>query len=83
MPTVTLAVSKELKRTMEEFREMNWSEVAREAIRQKLAQLALFKAIVSKSKLSEKEAEAFALQLGKKMNRSMHEKLKKAYPSAF
>ncbi len=72
-----------MKQEMDGCPEINWSEVAREAIRQKLVQLSLFKAIISKSKLSEKEAEEFSLKLGKKINKSIHEKLKKAHPSAF
>jgi len=83
MPTLTLAIPQEMKREMDHCPEINWSEVARESIRQKLAQLALFKVIVSKSKLSEEEAEEFSLKLGKKINMSMHEKFKKLYPSAF
>ena len=83
MPTLTLAVPQEMKREMDHCPEMNWSEVAREAIRRKLAELALFKAIVGKSMLSEKEAEEFSIKLGRKVNRSMHEKLKKLYPAAF
>lgn len=83
MPTITLSVPEDLKREMDEFKEMNWSEVARAAIRQKLAELALFKTIVGKSKLSDKEAEKLSLELGRKVNKSMHEKLKKLHPSAF
>jgi len=83
MPTITLSVPEDLKQEMDEFKEMNWSEVARAAIRQKLTELALFKAIVGKSKLSEKEAEEFSLKLGRKVKKSMHEKFKKLHPSAF
>lgn len=83
MPTLTLAVPQEMKRDMDSCPEINWSEVARGAIRQKLAELAVFKAVVGKSKLSEKEAEELSLKLGKKVNKSMHEKFKKLYSSAF
>ncbi len=83
MPTLTLAIPQDLKQEMDHCPEINWSEVAREAIRQKLAQLALFKAIVSKSKLSGKEAEEFSLEMGRKINKSLHKKLKKMYPGAF
>ena len=83
MPTITLSVPEDLKQEMDEFKEMNWSEVARAAIRQKLTELALFKAMVGKSKLSEKEAEEFSLKLGRKVKKSMHEKFKKLHPSAF
>lgn len=83
MPTLTLAIPEEMKRQMESCPEINWSEVARESIRERLGQLQLFKAIVGKSKLTEKEAEKLALELGRKVNKSMHERFKKKYPSAF
>ncbi|HLD72714.1 MAG TPA: hypothetical protein VJA23_03950 [Candidatus Nanoarchaeia archaeon] len=83
MPTITLAVPQEMKQEMEQCPEINWSEVARESIRKKLAQLQVLKAMVSKSKLTEKEAMEFSLELGKKVNKSLHEKFKKMYPSAF
>ena len=83
MPTLTLAVPQEMKREMDHCPEINWSEIAREAIRKRLAELALFKAIVGKSKLSEKEVEEFGIKLGRKINQSMHKRFKKLYPSAF
>lgn len=83
MPTVTLSLPEDLKKAMDECPEINWSEVARAAIRKKLTELLLFKSIVSKSKLTEEDAEKFALELGKKVNKSLYEKLKKDYPSLF
>jgi len=79
MATLTLAIPEDMKVQMDKCAEINWSEVARGAIRQKLAQLVLFKAIVAKSKLTEEDA----IELGKKINKSMHEKLKKKYPEAY
>ena len=79
MSTLTLAIPEEMKSQMDECKEINWSEVAREAIRQKLSQLQLFKAIVSKSKLTEGEALKFSLELGKKVNKSLHERTKKMH----
>jgi len=83
MSTLTLAVPQEMKLEMDSCPEINWSEVARESIRQKLAQLSILKSIVAASKLSEKEAEEFAIELGRKVNKSMHERFKKMHPSAF
>ena len=54
MPTITLSVPEDLKRDMEESRDINWSEVARAAIKGKVAQLKILKAISAKSKLTEK-----------------------------
>lgn len=70
MPTITLSVPEKLKKEMEESKEINWSEVARSAIRQKLSQLRILKSIAAKSKLTEKDA----LELGKKINKSLHER---------
>src|SRR3989344_5942325 len=42
MTTMTLAVPSELKHKMENFPEMNWSEVARKAFKQKIKDLELF-----------------------------------------
>lgn len=76
MPTITLSVPDELKRDMDELEFVNWSAVAREAIREKISEFALFNSIISKSKLSEKDA----LDLGNKVSKSMHEKYKKKFP---
>ena len=78
MPTITLSVPEELKREMDESQEINWSEVARVAIREKVLQLRLLKEITSKSKLTEKDA----LSLGKKINKSLHEKYLRDFPGA-
>ena len=83
MVNITLSVPTELKKSLDKHAEINWSEVARGAIRQKLSELSLFKSIVGKSKLTEKEAEKLSVKLGKRVNRSIHEKFKKSHPSAF
>ena len=76
MPTITLSVPEDLKKKMDESRFINWSEVAREAIREKVAELALFKSIVAKSKLREKDASKIA----DKISTSVHSKYKKKFP---
>ena len=70
MPTITLSVPTELKKEMEESKEINWSQVARTAIQEKIAQLKILKEIASKSKLTEKDA----LELGRRINKSLHER---------
>lgn len=70
MPTITLSVPEDLKREMDESKDVNWSEVARAAIRDKVSQLRILKSIAVKSKLTEKDA----LELGKKINKSLHER---------
>ena len=70
MPTITLAVPGDLKKDMDKSKEINWSAVARAAIQTKISQLKILKSISAKSKLTEKDA----LELGRKINKSMHER---------
>ncbi len=70
MPTITLSVPEDLKQEMDEFKEMNWSEVARAAIREKVAQLAILKSITAKSRLTGKDA----LEIGRKIRKGIHER---------
>jgi len=67
MVNITLSVTEDLKKTMDQFPEINWSAVAREAIRERAVQMAILKSIVSKSKLTEKDA----LELGRKVNKGL------------
>lgn len=55
MPNLTLAIPEEVKQKMEKFPEINWSEVARQAIIQKTKVLERMEMLLSKSKLTEKE----------------------------
>mgnify|MGYP001211381559 FL=1 len=73
MPTLTLAVPKDLKAEMDSMLELNWSEIARTAISKKVTEYKLFKSIVAKSKLTEKDA----LDLGKKVNEGLYKAYKK------
>lgn len=78
MPTVTLTVPDDVKPELNKFSWVNWSEVAREALmREEELRSAYeeFKRIVSKSKLTEKDA----LELSEKVKKSMHERYKKLY----
>ena len=75
MPTITLTVPDNLKSELNRFSWVNWSEVAREALvkEDKLREAyEEFRRIVSKSKLTEKDA----LELGNKVKASMHKRLK-------
>ena len=76
MPTLTLAIPKELKEEMDSMPELNWSEIARKAISEKAAEYKLFTSIVAKSKMTEKDA----LELGRAVNKRLHERYKKLYP---
>lgn len=73
MVNITLSVPKELKKIMDKHPEMNWSEVARQAFKEKVSQLELLDAIASKSKLTEKDA----IELGRKIKKSLWKRYKK------
>ncbi len=64
MVTMTLAVPKELKKRMEAFPEMNWSEVARASFHKKLELLEILRNFSSESTLTEEDA----IRLGKKVS---------------
>jgi predicted transcriptional regulator len=67
MPTMTLAVPDELKKKMEKFPEMNWSEVARQAIRQRVEMLETLKEFTKDSTMTEEDA----LEMGRKVNKAL------------
>ena len=74
MTTMTLAVPSELKHKMETFPEMNWSEVARQAFMQRIKDLEFLKKFKSDSTLTEEDA----LRLGRKLNKNLAKRYKKA-----
>ena len=67
MANLTLAVPKEMKSEMDAFPEINWSEVARQAIAQKLRDLKFLKKLRSESELTEDDA----ISLGRKVNKAL------------
>ena len=73
MTTLTLAVPDEMKKKMDSFPEMNWSEVARQAFMQKIEDMEFLRKFKEKSKLTEEDA----LRLGKKVSTSVSNKLRK------
>lgn len=73
MPTLTLAVPEDLKKEMDKLPELNWSEVARKAISEKVKEYLLFKSIVAKSKMTKRDAD----ELANKVKTSMHKRLQK------
>jgi len=62
MVSITLSVPEELKLEMEHFPEINWSAVARTAIKRKVIMLEKFKEFTRESTLTKEEA----LDLGRK-----------------
>ncbi len=72
MPTITLSISQDIKEEMKEHKEINWSEIARKAITEKMYELKLFNSIIKKSKLTEKDA----IEISKKINKGITKKTK-------
>ncbi len=66
MVSLTLSVSQEMKRKMNQFPEINWSEVARSAINRRLSMLAKFKEFIRDSDFTEEDA----LELGRKVTKA-------------
>ena len=65
MTNLTLSISSELKEMMENFPEINWSEVARDSIKKKIAQLNFLKGFRIDSEISPEDA----LNLGREINK--------------
>ncbi len=64
MTNITLSIPEDLKKEMENFPEINWSEVARTSIRQKLTNLNFLKGLRLDSEITLKDA----LKLGKEVS---------------
>ena len=65
MPNMTLAIPAELKEKMDHFKEINWSEVARQAINQKVLLLEKMNQLFSKSKVNERDIERYSAVIRK------------------
>ena len=73
MTTITLSIPEDLKKKMDNFEEINWSAVAREAFAEKINDMEFIKRFKEKSKITE----ADALRLGKEVSKGISNKLKK------
>ncbi len=65
MTNVTIAVPNDLKSKLDNYPEINWSEVARQAWRQKLQLLATFDLITANSKATDKDVERLSKKIKK------------------
>jgi len=64
MANLTLSIPNELKEMMEKFPEINWSEVARDSIKKKIAQLNFLKGFRIDSEITPEDA----LNLGREIS---------------
>ena len=67
MTNMTLAIPDEIMLVMKRHKEIKWSEVARQALVERVEELEIMDKILSKSKLTEKDV----LELGRKIKRGM------------
>ena len=70
MSKVSVRVPDDLKKSMEERSEMNWSEVARKAFEKELKKLELADSIASKSELTAEDVE----EIGEKVKKGIAER---------
>ena len=63
MTNITLSVPDELHKKMKQFSDIRWSEVARQAIRQRINDLEVMNKIASKSKLTKKDVEEISKKI--------------------
>ena len=60
---MTLSIPEDLFRKMKTFREIRWSEIARQAIEKRVNDLEIMNRIASKSRLTENDAKEIALKI--------------------
>ena len=70
MTNMTLSIPEELHKKMRRFNEIRWSEIARQAIQQRINDLEVMEKIASKSRLTKKDAE----EISKKIKRAAAKK---------
>ena len=76
MPNLTLSIPTELKSEMDELPELNWSEIVRELLSEKVKRALLLKKLdkmLEKSELTEEDC----IRMGREAKESMHKKFLK------
>ena len=71
MVSITLSVPEEMKVEMDEHPELNWSEIARQAIKEKLTILKKMDLLLAESRLTEKDA----VTIGRKINKAVAKRI--------
>ncbi len=70
MVNITLAVTEDLKKEMDQFNEINWSAIAREAIKKRILLLKKFREFSKDSELTEEDT----IRIGKDINKKVSKK---------
>jgi len=63
MPSITVNVDDDLKARMENHPEINWSEVTRQAIQEKIEVLEVMDELTTESELTESDVQAIAAKI--------------------
>ncbi|WP_380678818.1 hypothetical protein [Salinigranum sp. GCM10025319] len=74
MPTITVNVDDDLKERMEKHPEINWSEVTRQAIQEKVDALEVMDELTSGSKLTERDVQEIADKINESGRKRVDEK---------
>ena len=74
MVSITLSVPEDMKQGMEGFPDINWSAVAREAIKKKMEMLEKFKEFVKESEFTEEDAAKLGAEMSKKIAQRLRKK---------
>ena len=76
MPNITLSITDDLKKKMDSLPEMNWSEVTREFLSDKVKRLALLKKMEEQLKSKEEqELTKWSVELGRKAKKGSFKRL--------
>jgi ribosomal protein L15 len=73
MPTITVSVDDDLKERMEKHPEINWSEVTRQAIRNKIEKLELMDELTADSKLTDEDVDEIAAKIDESARKRIEE----------
>ena len=76
MVSITLSVPEEVKHKMENFPEINWSGFVRGCVEHKTEELSWKKEMLKKLE-GDKEFEDWCVEMGRKVNKGVAERLKK------
>ena len=74
MPTITVNVDDDLKERMDKHPEINWSEVTRQAIEEKIEALEVMDELTSESELTESDVQEIADKINKSGRKRVDEK---------
>ena len=71
MTNITLAVPEDIKKEMEKFPEINWSAIAREAIKKRVELLKKFREFTKDSTMTEEDAIRFGREVNKRVSKRL------------